>query len=90
MLVETTRIAADAATAAAQNGDDARGWVALAAAAAFCAVGYRISLRLHPYRPCRACGETGKHRGGVFTASFRACRACGGRGRQLRRFAREP
>ncbi|MGH9004816.1 MAG: hypothetical protein ACRDYV_16970 [Acidimicrobiia bacterium] len=89
MLVETTRIAAEIATAAAHNGDGGRGWVALAAAVVY-AVGYRISLRLHPYRPCRACGETGKHRGGVFTASFRACRACGGRGRQLRRFAREP
>jgi Zn-finger protein len=48
-------------------------------AAAFC-----------PYRPCRKCGESGKHRGTVFTRSFRACTRCGGTGRELRPFAKEP
>lgn len=51
---------------------------------------YSISVRRHPYRPCRKCGESGKHRGTVFTGSFRACTRCGGTGRELRPFAREP
>jgi hypothetical protein len=54
------------------------------------ATAYRVSVRRHPYRPCRACGESGKHRGTFFTESFRACGRCGGRGRELRPFAREP
>jgi hypothetical protein len=51
---------------------------------------YRLSIRRHPYRPCRKCGESGKHRGAVFTSSFRACTRCGGTGRELRPFASEP
>lgn len=61
--------------------------LALAAAAAW-AAGYALSIRLHPWRPCRRCGESGKHRGSLFTRSFRACARCGGTGRELRRFAR--
>ena len=61
--------------------------VALAAGAIY-AAGYAISIRLHPWRPCRRCGESGKHRGSIFTRSFRACARCGGTGRELRRFAR--
>ena len=62
-----------------------------AAAIAVClAVAYRISIRRHPYRPCRKCGESGKHRGAIFTSSFRACARCGGTGRELRPFAKEP
>ena len=63
-------------------------WLAIAAAAL--AVAYSISIRRHPYRPCRKCGESGKHRGTVFTRSFRACTTCGGTGRELRHFARAP
>jgi hypothetical protein len=51
---------------------------------------YSISIRRHPYRPCRKCGESGKHRGTVFTRSFRACTRCGGTGRELRPFAKDP
>jgi hypothetical protein len=51
---------------------------------------YRLSIRRHPYRPCRKCGESGKHRGAMFTSSFRACTRCGGTGRELRPFAKEP
>lgn len=54
------------------------------------AAAYSISVRRHPYRPCRQCGESGKHRGTVFTGSFRACTRCGGTGRELRPFAKEP
>lgn len=53
------------------------------------AVAYAVSIRLHPYRPCRRCGESGKHRGTVFRSSFRACYRCGGTGRELRPFARD-
>jgi DnaJ-class molecular chaperone len=62
----------------------------LTLAAAIYATAYKVSVRRHPYRPCRKCGESGKHRGAVFTGSFRACAACGGTGRELRPFAREP
>lgn len=62
----------------------------LALAAAGYGLAYSVSVRRHPYRPCRTCGESGKHRGKVFTRSFRACGQCGGTGRELRPFAREP
>ena len=26
-------------------------------------VGYAISIRLHSWKPCKRCGESGKHRG---------------------------
>ncbi len=64
-------------------------WPVLLLAALGYAVAYGISIRLHPYRPCRRCGESGKHRGAIFTRSFRDCRRCGGTGRELRLFARE-
>jgi hypothetical protein len=64
--------------------------VLLILAIAVYATAYRVSVRRHPYRPCRACSESGKHRGTLFTGSFRACGRCGGRGRELRPFAREP
>ncbi len=51
---------------------------------------YSMSIRRHPYRPCRKCGESGKHRGTVFAHSFRACARCDGTGRELRPFARDP
>jgi hypothetical protein len=64
--------------------------VLLLAAAAVYAGAYAISIRMHPWRPCRRCGESGKHRGTVFTRSFRSCPRCGGTGREPRRFARLP
>jgi hypothetical protein len=64
--------------------------VLLIVAATVSGLAYAISLRLHPWRPCQRCGESGKHRGTVFTRSFRPCGRCGGTGRELRRFARPP
>jgi hypothetical protein len=58
--------------------------------AAVLGAAYSVSIRRHPYRPCRKCGESGKHRGTIFTRSFRACTRCGGTGRELRAFAKEP
>jgi len=67
-----------------------RVWAALFLGAVLYGIGYSISIRLHPYRRCRDCGESGKHRGAVFARSFRHCRRCGGTGRELRPFARDP
>ena len=63
-------------------------WAVVIAAALGAA--YSVSIRRHPYRPCRKCGESGKHRGTMFTRSFRACTRCGGTGCELRPFAKEP
>jgi hypothetical protein len=49
------------------------------------AVGYLVSLRLHPLRKCRSCNMSGRHFGGVFSYAYRRCRRCEGRG-QLDRF----
>ncbi|MGH3358810.1 MAG: hypothetical protein ACRDO7_08400 [Nocardioidaceae bacterium] len=46
--------------------------------------GYLISLWLHPYARCRACGGTSKHFGAVFSRNFRVCRRCKGTGRKPR------
>ena len=48
------------------------------------AVSYLISLRVHPFRKCPACGGTGRDVGSLFTYSHRRCRRCGGTGRQNR------
>ncbi|GII05460.1 hypothetical protein [Planobispora takensis] len=65
------------------------GWLVLISLAALYGAGYAISLRLHPYKACRRCRGSGKHRGWFFTDAFRACDACSGTGRELRRFARD-
>lgn len=46
-------------------------------------LGYVISLRLHPYRPCRSC-NAGRRWGEVFRRSFSLCGKCGGTGRAPR------
>jgi DnaJ-class molecular chaperone len=76
--------------AAAAGAGGGHVWLVIILAVVIYGIGYRISIRLHPYRRCRRCGESGKHRGAMFSRSFRACRRCGGAGRELRRFAREP
>jgi hypothetical protein len=65
-------------------------FILLILAAAGFGVVYKASVRRHPYRPCRACGESSKGRGTFFTNSFGPCGRCGGKGRELRLFAREP
>lgn len=54
------------------------------------AVGYAISIRVHPYKPCPRCKGSGRHRGAWFRDSFRACDRCGGQGREYRAFAHRP
>jgi hypothetical protein len=80
-----------AATHAAPHPPSTITAVLWAAAVAFLfGAGYAISIRRHPYRPCRRCGESGKRRGTVYRSSFRDCHRCGGTGRELRPFARKP
>ena len=76
--------------AAHEGGTSARGLLLLIVGSLIFGAAYRTSLRLHPYRNCRSCNGSGKHRGALFVRSFRACDACGGTGRQLRVFAKEP
>jgi DnaJ-class molecular chaperone len=44
------------------------------------AVGYYISLRIHPLTKCRVCNGGGS----VYTYAQRRCRKCGGTGRRDR------
>ena len=41
-----------------------------------------ISLWLHPWRPCRACGGSGKTRDRIRRSAHGTCPSCGGRGRR--------
>jgi DnaJ-class molecular chaperone len=45
------------------------------------AVGYYISLRVHPLTKCKLCNGGGRHFGSVYTYAQRRCRKCGGSGR---------
>lgn len=60
----------------------------LIAAAAISYGGWRVSLRLWPYAPCRWCNGAGTSPGSNRKRLGR-CRRCGGSGRRLRRGARE-
>ena len=48
------------------------------------AVGYYLSLRIHPLTKCRVCNGGGRHFGTVYGYAHRRCRKCGGSGRQDR------
>jgi DnaJ-class molecular chaperone len=48
------------------------------------AVGYYISLRVHPLVKCKVCNGGGKHGGAMYAYAHRRCRKCGGSGRQDR------
>lgn len=52
----------------------------LVGVAVVCLAAYRISLWIHPNRPCRPCGGTGKARGVIFTWARSRCRKCDGDG----------
>jgi hypothetical protein len=45
---------------------------------------YMFSLDRRPFRTCRKCKGTGRHRGSVFLYAHRQCPACGGSGRHRR------
>jgi hypothetical protein len=60
----------------------------LLAAAAVAGAGWYVSLRWHPYAPCRACrGRRGRNRGST-GRTWGHCRRCGGKGERLRFGAR--
>jgi DnaJ-class molecular chaperone len=44
------------------------------------AVGYLVSLRIHPLRKCPRCNMSGRHYGAFFPNNYRRCRRCAGRG----------
>ena len=48
------------------------------------AVGYYVSLRIHPLTKCNVCHGGGRHSGTVYGYSQRRCRKCGGSGRKDR------
>ena len=48
------------------------------------AIGYFVSLRIHPLRKCPTCKMTGRHFGSVYSYSYRRCRTCDGTGRRDR------
>jgi hypothetical protein len=50
--------------------------------------GWRLSLRRHPYAPCRACGGSARNPGSN-KHRWGKCSRCGGTGRRLRWGARE-
>jgi hypothetical protein len=60
------------------------GMGALIVLAIIAAVGYLVSLRLHPWHRCGSCKGTGRQFGAFFKGSHRLCTSCGGNGRRAR------
>ena len=58
------------------------GYVLLAVA--ILVIGYAVSLRVHPYTPCRSCDGKGRHEGSIFRRAYSDCTRCKGKGRTLR------
>jgi DnaJ-class molecular chaperone len=48
------------------------------------ALGYVVSVFLHPFKICPACKGTPRSYGSMYTKSFRLCDRCGGSGRVRR------
>jgi DnaJ-class molecular chaperone len=59
-------------------------WLLVVITAVLIAGAYYVSLRIHPWRPCRPCDGSGKSRDALWKSAFGTCRACGGRGRRPR------
>jgi hypothetical protein len=45
---------------------------------------YLVSLQVHPWRACRACGGRGKTGDRIWRAAHGTCPSCGGKGRHPR------
>ncbi|MFC9975213.1 hypothetical protein ACFVH6_30395 [Spirillospora sp. NPDC127200] len=90
VLLTPTAPATPPTDTAPEPGSAAGLWLLLIAFAAIWIIGWRISLRLHPFKACPRCSGSGKHHGTWFKHSFRACDRCGGVGREYRTFARAP
>jgi hypothetical protein len=52
------------------------------------ALGYPVSLKLHPWRKCLRCKGSPRNFGAIYTYAWRNCGRCGGSGRELRRGVR--
>jgi hypothetical protein len=48
------------------------------------AIGYFLSIHLHPRRPCWACGGEARQWGRFFRYSVRPCSRCAGKGWEMR------
>lgn len=59
-------------------------WLILAAAAVIAAAVYAVSLRIHPWWPCRPCAGSGKAKDRIWRQAHGTCPACGGKGRRPR------
>jgi hypothetical protein len=59
-------------------------WLFPAVAALIAVAAYLVSLRIHPWRPCRSCKGSGKSRDTVWKKAHGTCPSCGGRGRHPR------
>jgi hypothetical protein len=67
---------------------NASAWELLIAAGIIVCAGWRVSLRMHPYAPCRRCqGRRGRNWRSTSNA-WGNCGACGGSGRRKRLGAR--
>lgn len=51
---------------------------------------WRVSLRLHPYAPCRRCSGNRGRNWGSTGSRWGNCPRCGGSGRRMRWGARKP
>ena len=47
-------------------------------------IGWRVSLRIHPYTACKVCKGNPRDYGAIYRGSFSQCSACAGSGKQLR------
>jgi hypothetical protein len=65
-------------------GDNTSNWWPFTAWLFVIAIGYYISLRLHPVRNCWKCRGSGKHVGMIWDYARRPCESCGGRAWQPR------
>ena len=87
-LIGLVRAGTTEPSAPVQPEDDGLGYVVIVGALLLWGLAYLISVRIHPYRACRACKGVARRRGKVFTRSFARCRSCNGTGRRLRFGAR--
>lgn len=59
-------------------------WLLVVIVVVLAAGAYAVSIWLHPWAPCRACGGSGKSRDVLWRSAYGTCKRCGGRGRHPR------